>query len=284
MNNSRKFIIILSAFLMLIWGCTEKIDLKLDSSYTRLVVEGAITTDTMAQCVKLTTTSSYFYNQPAPTVSGATLTISDGQNNWLMSETLPGTYITDSHVYGLPNHTYTLKIMLGEAINGHRDYEASSMLRPIVPMDSIRLKYHPDWGKDGFYEVQCYVLDPPTTDFYMFDIYRNNVLVTDSINEKSVVDDQLYNGNYTNGIGVGYFNQERADQKLIPGDVVKLEVASLTSEYANFIWAVQAEVNGQTPLFSGPPANVQGNVSNGAVGFFAAYSLTRATTILKGKK
>jgi hypothetical protein len=281
MNKHRKYFLSISTLILLIWGCTEKIDLQLDSSYTRLVVEGAITTDTTAQIVKLTTTSSYFYNQPAPAVSGAILTISDGFNTWPMSETQPGIYRTSDDVYGVPNHTYTLKITLKETVNGHSDYEASSLLRPIVPMDSVRLKYHPDWGKQGVYEVQCYVLDPPTTDFYMFDVYRNNILVTDTINERQVVDDELYNGNYTNGIGVGYFNQSRADEKLVPGDEVKLEVSSLTSEYAKFIWAVQSEVNGQTPLFSGPPANVQGNLNNGAVGFFAAYSITRGKTVVK---
>jgi hypothetical protein len=284
MRKMKKYFLSLAAATLLMWGCTEKIDIQLDSSYTRLVVEGAITTDTMAHTVKLTTTSSYFYNQTSPVVSGATVTISDGLNTWPLTETQPGTYSTTSDVYGIPNHTYTLKIVLNEPVNGHADYEASSLLRPIVTMDSIALKFHSDWGKDGFYEVQCYVLDPPTTDFYMFDVFKNDTLVTDTINEKSVVDDQLYNGNYTNGIGVGYFNQHRADQKLIPGDVVKLEVSSLTSDYANFIWAVQTEVNGQTPLFSGPPANITGNVNNGAVGFFAAYSVTRARTVVQSRK
>jgi hypothetical protein len=281
MTDSRKLFLSIAAVLILMWGCTEKIDLQLDSSYTRLVVEGSISTDTMPHSVKLTTSSGYFSNQPAPTVSGALLSISDGQHTWPLIEAQPGTYVTAPDVYGLPEHTYTLKILLAEPLNGTKEYEGTSMLRPIFPIDSISLKYHPDWGRDGFYEVQCYYLDPPTTDFYMFDVYRNNLLLTDTINKKTVVDDQLYNGNYTNGIGVGYFNQGRNNEKLVKGDVVKLEVASITSEYANFIWAVQAEVNGQNPLFSGPPANIKGNMSNGAVGFFAAYSISRAKTIMK---
>jgi hypothetical protein len=281
MNSIRKLMFVMLPAFIFMWGCTEKIDLQLDSSYTRLVVEGDITTDTTSHIVKLTTTSSYFYNQPAPVVSGATLTITDGNDIFPLTETAPGTYATAPDVYGKFNHTYTLNIKLATEINGHTDYEAKSLLRPIVPLDSIGLKFHPDWGKKGFYEVQCYVLDPVTTDFYMFDVYRNTTLITDTINKKMVVDDQLYNGNYTNGIGVGYFDQGQSEQVLFKGDTVKLDVASITSEYANFIWALQAEVNGQTPLFSGPPANIQGNLNNGAVGFFAAYSISRASTIVK---
>ena len=273
----------ISLVLLLLWGCTEKIDLKLDSSYTRLVVEGSISTDTLSHEVRLTTTSSYFYNETAPAVTGATVTISDGDSTWPLNETIPGLYKTAPDVFGLPNHTYKLSVLLQEPVNGNSAYEASCLLRPIVPADSIRLKFHPDWGKKGFYEVQCYVLDPPTTDFYMFDIYRNTTLITDTIDKKTVVDDQLYNGNYTNGIGVGFLNQERADQRLIAGDIVTLKVAGITADYFKFIQAVQTEVGGQNPLFSGPPANIPGNVSNGAVGFFAAYANTRASAVVRKK-
>jgi hypothetical protein len=279
-NYRNIYITFLTSASLFLWGCTEKIDVKLDSSYTRLVVEGAITTDTMAHQVRLTTTSSYFYNEPAPEVTGATLTISDGENTWALSETSPGLYQTSPDVFGRPDHTYKLQILLKTPINNTAAYEASSTLRPITQADSIKLKFHPEWGKEGFWEVQCYVLDPPTTDFYMFDIYRNQSLITDTIDKKVVVDDQLYNGNYTNGIGVGYLNQARNDQRLVAGDTVTLKVASITSDYFNFIGAVQTEVAGQNPLFSGPPANIPGNISNGAVGFFAAYSNTRARAIV----
>lgn len=277
----RNHIIPLFLSLVALWGCTEKIDLKLDSSYTRLVVEGAISTDTVPQQVKLTLTTSYFFNEPAPVVTGATVTVSDGTVTWPLTERKPGTYQTAPDVFGLPNHTYKLHILLKEPIHGNSAFEASSVLRPIAKADSIRLKYHPDWGKKGFYEVQCYVLDPPTTDFYMFDIYRNNVLITDTIDKKTVVDDKLYNGNYTNGIGVGFLNQARTDEHLKPGDIVTLKVASITADYFKFIVAVKTEVGGQNPLFSGPPANVSGNVNNGAVGFFAAYANTRVSAIVK---
>jgi hypothetical protein len=281
MINYKTYFLSLSLLLSLLWGCTEKIDLKLENSNTRLVVEGAISTDTLSHQVRLTTTSSYFYDRPAPVVSGALLKISDGIDTWPLTESIPGLYQTSPDVFGLPNHTYTLQIVLKEPINGHSAYSASSQLRPIVKADSIRLKYHPDWGKHGFYEVQCYVLDPPSIDFYMFDLYRNNTLITDTIDKKTVVDDQLFNGNYTNGIGVGFLNQGRSDQRLTPGDLVTLQVSGITADYFKFIQAVQTEVAGQNPLFSGPPANIPGNVNNGAIGFFAACSITRASAVVR---
>jgi hypothetical protein len=36
---------------------------------------------------------------------------------------------------------------------------------------------------------------------------------------------------------------------------------------------------GSNPLFSGPPANIKGNINNGGVGFFTAHSVTRSYAI-----
>ena len=64
---------------------------------------------------------------------------------------------------------------------------------------------------------------------------------------------------------------------LVPGDTVTVELNNMGKEYFGFLQEAQAELRGSNPLFSGPPANVKGNISNGAIGFFAAYSVSRAS-------
>ncbi len=274
-NKSLSFLlrIIFSGFMLN--SCTEKIDIPLDSSYIRLVVEGAITTDTMPHTVKITTTASYYLNEPAPVVRGASVTISDGPDIFPLSEILPGVYETDASVFGLPGHTYSLSIKLAEAIGGYTDYSARAYLNKVASLDSVGLRYNPDWGRSGVWEVKCYVLEPPTIDYYRFMIYRNNYLVTDSINKWFVTDDKFFNGNYTNGATVAYLNQGNPGEGLRVGDIVTVEVDNISKDYFDFIMQVQAEVRGSNPLFSGPPANVKGNIDHGAVGFFTAYDLTR---------
>ncbi len=56
----------------------------------------------------------------------------------------------------------------------------------------------------------------------MFYVYRNGEPCNDTITEDFVVDDLLYNGNYTNGIGVAFLDQAYDHQKLQPGDEVIL--------------------------------------------------------------
>lgn len=260
-------------------SCTERIEIPLDESYIRLVVDGAITTDTMAHTVVLTSTSSYYFNQPAPRVSGAQVSITDGTLTFDLSEDTAGVYRTDPSVHGIPGHTYALSVKLASAIGGYTDYTANSTLNPINQLDSVSLLFHSDWSKKGIWEVKCYVQEPPTIDFYRFLVLKNQVMLTDTLDEWFVTDDKFFNGNYTNGATVAYLQQNSEQEGLTPGDKVTVEVNSIGRDYANFLWEAQAEIRGSNPLFSGPPANVKGNISNGAVGFFSAYSATRAFAI-----
>lgn len=265
---------------LLNFSCVERIDIQLDESYTRLVVDGAITTDTIAHTVFLSSTTSYYYNQEVPPVAGAILSISDGTDEYVMNEDEPGVYRTSPSVSGVPGKTYTLTIKLKAPIGGYDEYTASSTLYPVNTLDSVSLAFHPEWSDDGIWEVKCYVQDPTTEDFYRFLISKNSDMLTDTIDEWFVTDDRFFNGNYAYGAPIAYLQQHKDDEVLYVGDTVQVEMNSIGRDYANFIWEAQTEAGQSNPLFSGPPANVKGNISNGALGFFSAYSATRSYTIV----
>lgn len=268
--------------LVMLSSCTEKIDIELDETYARLVVDGFITTDTTVHTITLTKTTNYYYNEMPPPVTGAEVSVTDEDGNEeVLQETDPGVYVTSENYYAIEGKTYTLRILLEEAIDNETLYEASSKVLKIYPVDSVSLAHHPDWGEEGFYEVQCYYQDPPEKNWYMFNIFKNGVLMTDTINKRFVTNDEFYNGNYTNGIGVGYLDQSVDREKIYPGDIITFQAANIEKAHADFIWRLQEEVGYQLPLFSGPPANVNGNISHGAIGYFAVYSVTYSYTISK---
>jgi hypothetical protein len=265
--------------LILMASCTEKIDIQLDDSYTRLVVEGAVSTDTLEHIVRLTTTTSYYYPDTAPAVTGASVTISDGNDTIFLSEVSPGVYMTPDDYYGVPGRTYSLAVHLKNPIGGYSEYTASSYLHGIAELDSVGLFLHRDWGKEGVWDVKCYVQEPPTVDYYRFMIYINDNLYNDPITQWFVTDDKFFNGSYANGASVAYFRQSEPNEALKIGDTITVEADNISKEYYDYIMQVQAEIQGSVPLFGGPPANVKGNISNGAIGFFAAYDLTRKSAI-----
>lgn len=285
MMKTRIYTITKTLFTLLILtlvfaSCTERIDVDLDDTYTRLVVDGQITTDdTSRHKVILTESTSYFYNQPPPAVTNADVQIEDGNGNIiLMSEESPGVYFAPEGFKADTGMTYTLDIQLENEIDGHTQYTATSTTPFIGDSVYIGLKYEPDWGEKGYYIVECYYWDPVGPNFYMFNIYKNDTLLTDTLSKKQVVDDVFYDGGFTNGIGVGYLDQSNEREILRPGDVITFSASSVTEGYANFVWQVQEEVSFSTPMFSGPPANVYGNLSNGAVGYFTSYSVIYAKT------
>jgi hypothetical protein len=274
-----KSVLLISILSILVVSCTERIDIGLEDSYIRLVVDGSLTTDTMAHTVTLKTSSSYYYNQPSPMVTGAQVSITDGTQTYNLKEDSAGIYRTDPSVYGVAGQTYRLNIKLATAIGGQTDYSANSTLYPIASLDSVSLFFHPDWSENGIWEVKCYVQEPPTIDFYRFMILKNSLMLTDTLNEWFITDDKFFNGSYTNGATVAYLQQNSPQEGLQKGDTVTVEVNSIGKDYFNFLTEAQAELRGSNPLFSGPPANVKGNIDNGAIGFFTAYSATRSYAI-----
>lgn len=263
-------------------SCTERIEVNLDETYTRLVVEGNLTTDTMPHAFHLTQTSSYFYNQPAINVEGAQMKITDDLGNQtILTEKEQGIYCTPNDFFGIPGRSYEMQVDLEKEIGGNSRYEADSKIFPVNKIDSIGMEFNSRFGENGFWIVKLYATDPGGVEnFYMFNVYRNGILMTDTLNKVSFVDDKLFDGNFTFGIGVAYFNNSLENQSFKIGDTVILEMSGITKEHFKFMNDVSQATSFQNPLFGGPPANVIGNISNGAFGYFATYSTTYSQLIL----
>lgn len=259
-------------------SCTERIDIELDSTYERLVVEGHVTTDTGTHWVRLTRSKDYYSSNPVSAIGNATVQMTDGNLTMTLAENpeKPGYYETPSDFHGTPGKVYDIDIQLPEEIGGSNFYTSSCELRPVGDIDSIQLVYNPDW--EG-YEVLIYAWEPPTTDWYIFQVIKNGVLLTDTIDEYWTSDDRFFNGNYTNGIMVGFLDANDPTENPEPGDVITLKMSGITEDYYNFIIQLQDQTfEYRNPLFSGPPANVLTNIPD-ATGFFAAYSVTYSSTI-----
>lgn len=281
MNRRISYLIILGITAA---SCTERIDLTLDETYTRLVVDGGISNDTGTCQVALTKTADYFYNEPAPRVVNATVTLSDGITNFTLHETDPGRsglYQTDSNFYGTTGQEYTLDISLDQPIDNQSGYTSSCRLMSVPRLDSIQVTFQSQWGPDGIWEIKVFAQEPgDEVNYYMFHYYRNDTLMTDSIWKISISDDKYINGSYISGLTAVYINNENPWETLHPGDRVTLKMSGITKEYYDFIYQVQLS-GFNIPFFTGPPANVQGNISNGGIGFFTAYSNSWGSTLVK---
>ena len=266
---------------LIIYSCKEKIDLNLDSSYTRLVVEGAISDEAKVQSVTLSLTSDYLSNTPSPRVSGALVKIieinpSDQSENVIpLTETKPGLYITQEIHKGITGRLYKVVIQNVTIGNKTQDYESySELLKPSPPIDSLLLKINSSHKK---WNISLSFLDNATThDYYMFNYSRNGVMQTDTISKIAYTSDEYFNGQY-----LSIERIHRGITNLEYGDTVMEYLSVIPERYYKFLVAANAEAEPDVPLFAGPPANVPGNINNGALGFFNVYSVSKATTIAK---
>ncbi len=266
-SNKPLIIIILLAFVLALNSCTERVDIDLDQTYVRLVVEGYITPDQEKQWIKLTKTSDYFYNNLPPSVSNAQISVMAGDSVIVFTEdpNFKGLYYPPQSFVGKTETTYSLEIMLEEPINNSLLYQSEETMPHLTDqLDSITLEYNPRWER---WLVHLYAWEPPTTDYYLFNALSNGKLLTDSISRKRVSEDKLYNGSYTNGSVVQILNKGEVN----PGDTVTLVLSNITKQYFDFIVGVQEEIQAKNPLFSGPAVNVSSNIDNNASGYFAAF-------------
>ncbi|MCF8390451.1 MAG: DUF4249 domain-containing protein [Bacteroidales bacterium] len=277
-------LIILILILTVFSSCTEKIDIELDSSTARLVVYGEITTDTCAHRISLKKSADYYLNEPAQGISGARVEVRYADSSLLFTEKPVGTgnYYSPDDFFGMAGITYSLLISgVDIDLDGvDEDYSASSFLPTVNPLDSIGLKHTAVHFFSGW-EVMVYAWDPlDVRNFYSFKVWLNGELQTDTLSEYVVQNDDFFNGSYTNGITSQFLDDSKSAEKAFPGDTVIFEINGITEEYYNFINEARTETFMRAPLFSGPPANITTNISNGALGFFTAYSIDRAVKIV----
>ena len=266
-------------------ACTERVDIELDSTFRRLVVEGAVTSDSLRHYVNLSYTSDYFSNEASPPVRNAYVELSFGDESVLLSEdeTIPGRYVSPAAFRGIPGTTYELDISQMDADQDGEDelYHASGTMPGGSDLDRIELRHYPTPITSG-YVVFMYGSHPPEQrDWFGFKLMKNSDVLTDSLNKYTVLSDDLFDTGYFPGMPVGFLSDDDPRQAIRSGDTVTFELNCIEQAYFNFVTEAQLEISANYPLFSGPPANVPSNIDNGAMGIFAVYSIQRSSLIVE---
>lgn len=246
-------------------SCSEEIELNLDpEQYSRLIVQAKITDLYDTQTIILKKTSPYDSHEPNPSAEGALVTVSDGENTYLFTEEIPGTY-KNLELKGQVGRTYTLNIEYdGES------YSAVSKMHKTIEIDSLGFKrFNMGIPADKpHFTVMVYGQDCDTPDqFYMFQ-YAVNGVWNDTLlyNSMAMYSDAVSNGEYLNGYNVAII--ETYEKEL------EIQVRSLSIN-EQYFWFMDACVFNYMPnmFFSPPKATVFGNISNDALGFFLATSI-----------
>ena len=262
-DMKKNILFAISITALLFTACVDEIDLELDSAEnTKLIVDGEITNFPGPQTIKLTLTSAFDSNQPCPPATGAEVRVTDGEQVYGFPEVAPGIYQSND-ITGEVGKTYALSIWFG-----NQNYEATSTMSPAFVIDSVGFKKFP-YGTprdQPHWEIMVYGQDDPEKiDFQMFQ-YAVNGEWQDTLLYVGLYADWLSNGQYIEGESVAIYSSYEDSVE------VKIRSISIEEQYLwfidNVIWAVMPNM-----FFSPPKANIKGNVSNGALGYFRASEI-----------
>lgn len=274
-----KLIFILSGILTLA-ACEEYIDVQFDNdSGSKLVVEGAITTDTTSHTIILSRSGDFFDKDVQMMESGAEITISDGDTVIIYAEVETGVYQTDPEVYGTIGKDYHMNIKLD---NG-QVYIADETITALPEIDSVvaipKAGFDQNAGQitQGYY-INYYGPEPKGLgNYYLWNLYIDGTLYSDSIHKQVFTGDEFVDGNYIKDFEIFFI--PKSD---LPSDTVEIEIEmfSISREYYDYLIGLLLETVWKGSPWDGPPANAVSNLSNGALGYFRASDRKTATTTI----
>lgn len=271
MKKQQITIIGLLCALALTWtSCEEKIDIDVNSSDPKLVVEAIVTDsdDPIMNYVRLSLSANYFGAEETPYINNATVILYEDGN---LVDTLSN-YGEGYYFAGAPGFkaqvgsTYALRIEYDGEI-----YEASEPMLPVVTIDSLTYEYSEEslFVDEGYYIYVNTQEFAEAGNYYRF-LYYSNGLVQDT--RGFIVSDEFVNGSY-----ISYnFNNEYTQEL---GDTVVVKALSITEDAYRFYNDLDNQQETGN-LFDTPSGNIRGNISNGAYGYFEVSSLNADSIVI----
>jgi len=267
-NNiiKKSFYLLIGIISLINYSCQKVIDVDLNKTDPKPVFEFILTNDSTKQdtCF-ITQTTSYFNSQKPTPIQGAKVIVKkDDGTQETLKEVFPGKYITQFLVRR-EMHSYSMEATLP---NGQKYNSTASYLYPVQDIDSLKAKYE---KANGFFEAGYYIYfygkdNGKQRNFYRFDLWQNDTMVTRDADKWLIGDDKFLSNS-------GYFSGLRAPFAFRKGDSVFCQLSSMPQEEYDYLMQLQAQLNSDGGVFSPPPANPKTNISNGGLGFFAANGI-----------
>ena len=273
MKKATLFLVVLIAILCN--SCEEVINVDLKTAPPKLVIEASINwlkgTDGNEQKIKLTTTTD-FYNNIIPKVSGATIFIKNSSNTQFdfIEKPKTGEYICTTFIPVI-NETYTLTI-----ISDGQTYTAVEKLKPVPTITKIVQN-----NRGGFtgntIEIKAFYNDVANEDNYFLYKY---VYSTQIKSNYYVDQDTFFQGNE--------FFSISQNNELKVGDKVEIShfgISKLYYNYMNVLVDIAGNTNGSP--FQSPPATVRGNIinttnfDNFALGYFSVSEVDTKNYVIQ---
>lgn len=272
MKFIHNYILLIIILSMISISCQKVIDIDLNSSDPRLVVEGFVNDVDDTAVVKLSYSVNFDEDNIFPPAKGAAVKITDSDGvETILSESIvteytngvptvttnsPGIY--RAPLLGKVGKTYTLTI-----VNRGITYTATSFLATPIPLDSLFVSYTGGFNPPELspYFITCEFQDPAgEPNYYRFKQFINGV-------EDSFIytgSDNLQDGQK---VKASLFGSENGFKE---GDTITVQMQLIDEGTCDYLMSLSQLT--QDGGGSAVPTNPKSNIVGGALGYFSAYS------------
>jgi hypothetical protein len=273
MNRITLFII-LAAMACCLFSCQQIISVDLNDASPHIVIEGIVTDGPGPYSVILSMTGDYFASPLySPPVSGAHIIITDNLNQQdTLKEIVSGTYQT-STIKGVPGTSYQIK-----AVAQGTEYDAASFMPTKVYIDSLYSMVRTGFGGSTGYDIYIMFKDPPQPNnynYYRVNAHSSALIPTDSIDG---IRYRLFTDQLTKGQEMTV--RIRGGDKVNKGDTITIELLSIDEAAYNYFKTLSNILSSDQSPTSLAPQNPASNISGGALGYFAAYTVDTKKIVL----
>ncbi|RZS92640.1 uncharacterized protein DUF4249 [Aquimarina brevivitae] len=234
--------------MLFLYSCEDVIEVDVPTAPPKLVIdanfevyfnEDPVSTE---GGIRLTTTAPFF-DDDVPTVSGATVFITDLSDDTIITfteSTEPGLYTASSPFNPQLGVAYELTVIYqGDT------YIATASRIPAVPIDNVEEGDGTLFGGDEKEVIVSFTDDGSRRDYYLFDFDFNLYLP---------IEDEFFQGEAFN---FSYFYEDTIDNR-----VVTIKILGVDEQYFNYFSILNEQSGQEGDPFQAPPSELRGNIIN----------------------
>lgn len=259
--------LIIIILIVLFSGCTEEIEVNLNSSEAVVVIEGSVSTDSEYSEVLLSRSKDFSGTNTFDGIENAYVQLSDDNgNSEVLDETSSGQYVS-SEITGEQGVTYTLKVVVNDTT-----YTSSCEIPTMIRMDSVFMRKEISdsfWDNDNDTVINFYIYytDPADEDnYYQFVAYKNGEQVSSYVASDLTTDGLSVEQTIT-FIDVNSADEDDDEDEILEsGDMVTIEMRCISADVYEYFDDLSSSSTASTPT------NPETNIEGAELGYFSAYT------------
>ncbi len=271
-----KYLLLFIVILIFLFSCEKSTEWDFENdNLNTIVVDGIITNVRKAHIIRITKPVAELNAKPEP-VSGANVFLFDGTFVDTLKElaNASGFYVTDTAYRAVLNKTYHLRI-----VYSGKEYNAFARMVPVSPFRKLSYAYDED---KGMYYIDSVAASFSSKESAMYEIVIDWSHLPEYQNLPLYKRTALVYYYTLHTVDVSQVFAPEKERVYFPKGARILERKySLAPKHAEFIRSMLSETEWRGGYFDVAQGNVQTNISNGGLGYFAVCTVIRDTLTVK---